>query len=274
MPELPEVETIARNLREGRLGLQVPGQKIADISNDWRRQIAMPDWESFHEQLCGQTILDVQRRGKYLVFPCSKGTLLIHLRMSGDILLADHHQPAGGHEHTIFYFADGWSMRFSNTRKFGRVFYTTNPAAIYDKLGPEPLGDIFTANWFYSRLSRRKRKIKPLMMDQSFLAGMGNIYTDEALHRAHIHPERNADTLSFKEAETLWQYIRETLEEGIQRQGASIDWIYRGGDFQNAFQVYHRTGLPCPTCGTAIERILVGQRSTHFCPACQPETVP
>jgi len=274
MPELPEVETIARNLREGRLGLQVPGQVIVDISNDWERQIAAPDWKTFRCKLRGQTILDVQRRGKYLVFPCTKGTLLIHLRMSGDILLVDHQEPAGGHEHTVFHFASGWSMRFSNTRKFGRVWYLEDPAEIYDRLGPEPLGSEFTADWLYTELTKRRRKIKPLLMDQTFLAGMGNIYTDETLHRAHIHPERTSDTLSRQEAESLWQNIRSTIEEGILRQGASIDWIYRGGDFQNTFQVYRRTGLPCPTCGTPVERILVGQRSTHFCPKCQPETQP
>jgi len=271
MPELPEVETIARNLKNGSLGLRVPGQVIADVSNDWERQIAVPAWQQFHHELPGQTILDVRRRGKFLVFPCSEGSLLIHLRMSGDILLAEHHQPAGGHEHTVFLFESGWSMRFSNPRKFGRVYYARDPESICGRLGPEPLGVQFTADWFADSLSQRRRAVKPLLMDQNFLAGMGNIYTDEALHRAHIHPRRTASTLSRAESENLWQQIRQTLMEGVERQGASIDWIYKGGDFQNTFHVYRRTGLPCPTCTTPIERILVGQRGTHFCPKCQPE---
>lgn len=271
MPELPEVETIARNLREGRLGLPVPGQVIADISCDWPRQIAIDTPQALRSRLKGHTILEVRRRGKFLVFPCSESTFLIHLRMSGDLLLEPEHRPAGGHEHTVFQFESGWSMRFHNPRKFGRVYLTTNPEAFYENLGPEPLGDDFTPDWLYKHLASRSRIIKPLLMDQSFLAGLGNIYTDESLHRAGIHPRRKSDSLSREEAHNLWKSIRDTLSEGIRRQGASIDWIYRGGDFQNTLRVYKCTGLPCPTCETPIERILVGQRGTHFCPNCQPE---
>ncbi len=274
MPELPEVETIARNLREGVLGVPLPGQVITNISSDWPRQIATHSVEDFRSQLQGQAILDVCRRGKFLVLPCTVQTLFIHLRMSGDLILVRDHLPASGHEHTVFHFQSGWSMRFRNPRKFGRVFLTGDPDIYYDKLGPEPLGDTFTSDWFYQHVSSRSRIIKPLLMDQAFLAGMGNIYTDEALHKAGIHPRRRSDSLTNNEVEKLWHSIREILSEGIKRQGASIDWIYRGGDFQNTFQVYRRTGLPCPTCGSPIKRIVIGQRGTHFCPACQPEKMP
>jgi formamidopyrimidine-DNA glycosylase len=120
-------------------------------------------------------------------------------------------------------------------------------------------------------LGGRQRLLKPLLLDQGFLAGLGNIYTDEALHLARLHPNRIAGQLSDEEAGRLWVAIRAVLDEGIRRQGASIDWVYRGGDFQNSFRVYQRTGLPCPVCGTVIVRRVVGQRGTHFCPVCQPD---
>ncbi|MCX6034993.1 MAG: DNA-formamidopyrimidine glycosylase, partial [Chloroflexi bacterium] len=135
--------------------------------------------------------------------------------------------------------------------------------------GPEPLSEAFTADWLYSSLHIRRRQLKPLLLDQAFLAGLGNIYTDEALHLAKLHPLLLSDLVTKKQAKGLWQAIRKVLEEGIRRNGASIDWVYRGGDFQNHFRVYGRTGEPCPVCGTPIERTTVGQRGTHFCPKCQ-----
>jgi formamidopyrimidine-DNA glycosylase len=128
----------------------------------------------------------------------------------------------------------------------------------------------FTAPYFYELLRARHRQIKPLLLDQAFIAGLGNIYTDEALHSARIHPLTLADSLDLTQAEKLLAGIRQVLQEGISRNGASIDWVYRGGDFQNHFRVYQRTGEPCPDCDTPIERIVVGQRGTHFCPTCQP----
>jgi formamidopyrimidine-DNA glycosylase len=118
-------------------------------------------------------------------------------------------------------------------------------------------------------MQKRKRQIKPLLLDQSFIAGMGNIYTDEALFLSRIHPLTRADQITSAQAEQLLENIRLVLKEGIIRNGASIDWVYRGGEFQNYFRVYQRTGQPCPVCGSPIERIVVGQRGTHFCPVCQ-----
>ena len=160
-------------------------------------------------------------------------------------------------------------MVFNDTRKFGRVWLTDTPEEVLGKLGPEPFGDEFTAKWLHENLHGRHRQLKPLLLDQTFLAGLGNIYTDEALHMAKLHPLRASDSVNAKQAEGLWNAIREVLQEGIRTNGASIDWVYRGGEYQNHFRVYDRTGEPCPVCGTKIKKLVVGQRGTHICPKCQ-----
>jgi formamidopyrimidine-DNA glycosylase len=158
---------------------------------------------------------------------------------------------------------------FNDTRKFGRIWLVRDPQEVVQGLGPEPLSNDFTADDLYERLHLRHRQLKPLLLDQSFLAGLGNIYTDEALHRARLHPLTLSDSLNREQAQHLWEAIREVLQEGIRRNGSSIDWVYRGGEYQNYFRVYGQAGKPCPVCGTAIERLVVGQRSTHICPNCQ-----
>lgn len=282
MPELPEVETVARTLREGGQGrAPVVGRSIARARLLWQRTLAEPQMEeaAVSARLAGQAIGAVERRGKFLVFTLQRDTLLIHLRMSGDIRVepgaaADGTPaPLQPHDRLVLDFTDGWRMAFNDTRKFGRAWLVTDPQSVLGTLGPEPFDAQFSAAELYARLSRAHRQIKPLLLDQSFIAGLGNIYTDEALYRARIHPLRLSSSLSEAEAAGLWQAIREVLEEGIRRNGASIDWAYRGGDFQNHFQVYQRTGEPCPRCGAPITRITVGQRGTHFCPKCQAERI-
>ena len=285
MPELPEVETITRSLRNAadlafldsadysnRPG--VVSRRIADVEVNWQRSIAEPDAVSFCRRLRGQTIADVQRRGKYLVFQLDPDWMLIHLRMSGDIRV----EPRSGkllqpHDRVILNFTDGVRMVFNDTRKFGRVWLVAEPLTVLGGLGPEPLSADLGVEEFHHALLRYKRAIKAVLLDQGFIAGMGNIYTDEALHLAGIHPLEKSASLSTKRAEALLIAIRTVLEEGIRRNGASIDWVYRGGDFQNYFRVYQRTGEACPNCGTKIERIVVGQRGTHFCPVCQPHGI-
>jgi formamidopyrimidine-DNA glycosylase len=191
--------------------------------------------------------------------------------MSGDIYLQSGSEPRGPYEHTIFYLNDDWQLRFSDSRKFGRIYYVQDPKEVLGHLGPEPLDPLFTSEIFLERLKRHRRMLKPLLLDQRFLAGLGNIYVDEALHHAGIHPKTQSDTLSSAQVDKLWEAIRTALETGLRHNGASIDWVYRGGNFQNEFRVYQRTGDPCPVCSTAIERIVMGQRGTHFCPSCQPE---
>ncbi len=162
-------------------------------------------------------------------------------------------------------------MVFNDTRKFGRVWLTDDMEKVLGRLGPEPLGQSFTSHWLYDALQSCHRQLKPLLLDQTFLAGLGNIYTDEALHMAKLHPRALSDSVTAKQAERLHQAIQFILQEGIRRNGASIDWVYRGGDFQNHFRVYGRDGEPCLVCGTTIQKIIVGQRGTHICPNCQKE---
>jgi len=237
----------------------------------WPRHVAAPSPTAFKRRIRGRRIDDVQRRAKYLVLPLDQGTLLVHLKMTGDLCLARAETPRGPYDHTIFHLDEGWELRFSDARKFGKVYLLDRPADVLGNLGPEPLADEFTSQRLADQLDSRSRAIKPLLLDQRFVAGLGNIYADEALHRAGIHPLTPANKLSEAQIENLWQSIRRSLQEGIAKNGASLDWVYQGGDYQNHFLVYGRAGEPCPTCGQLIARIVVAQRGTHFCPACQPE---
>ncbi len=264
MPELPEVETIARTLRPGLVG-----KTILEADVRWARTLATPSAKRFKEQIQGQVIQSVGRRAKFLNIQLNAYNLLIHLRMSGDLVIKDGKIKAEKHDRLILALSDNKYLAFNDTRKFGRVWLTDNVEKVLGKLGPEPLSDNFTSQWLYNALASRHRQLKPLLLDQTFIAGLGNIYTDEALHMAKLHPLKLSDSVTKKQAERLHQSIREVLQEGILRNGASIDWVYRGGDFQNHFRVYGRVDEKCPVCGTKIKRIIVGQRSTHFCPNCQ-----
>ena len=271
MPELPEVETIARHLREGHDGApSLAGKQITSVTIRWPRHIARPSTRSFRRRMRSRTIREVGRRGKYLVFGMDQGSLLVHLKMSGELYLAPAGHPRQRFDRTVFHLRDGWELRFSDSRKFGRVFWVEDPKSVLEPLGPEPFSGEFTSALLGERLRSRRRSLKPLLLDQTFVAGLGNIYADEALHRARLHPLRRSDRLSDEEVERLWRGIQAALSEGLDHNGASIDWVYRGGDFQNHFRVYQRTGEPCPVCGTPIRRRVIGQRSSHFCPSCQP----
>ncbi|MBI4770678.1 MAG: DNA-formamidopyrimidine glycosylase [Chloroflexi bacterium] len=271
MPELPEVETIARQLREGsgERGPGVVGRTLAGLWTDWPRHLAGLSPQAFGDRIAGQRVEAVGRRGKYLIFDLSRDSLLIHLRMSGRLAVAPAGSPRDGHDHTCLLVEDGAELRFNDTRKFGRVHLVSDLAEVVGALGPEPLDPGFSAGQLGQMLAARSRALKPLLLDQRFLAGVGNIYADEALHRARLHPLRRSNSLSPGEVERLHRSLRETLLQGIRLNGASIDWVYPGGDMQNEFVVYGRTGRPCPRCGAPIQRITVGQRGTHLCPNCQ-----
>ena len=272
MPELPEVETIARTLRP-----QLIGRRIVQADVRWARTVAMPSVKKFREQIKGQKIVAVSRRAKFLNIqlstlrePQGKAyNLLIHLRMSGDLLVKQGKIKPEKHDRLILTLANNRSLVFNDTRKFGRVWLTKDIEKVLGRLGPEPLSDDFTSGWLYNALRSHHRQLKPLLLDQMFLAGLGNIYTDESLHKAKLNPRALSDSVTAKQAKNLHRVIQAILQEGIRRNGASIDWVYRGGDFQNHFRVYGRDGEPCPVCGTTIERIIVGQRGTHICPNCQ-----
>ena len=271
MPELPEVETIRRGLISGSDGVpSLVHQRITSVDLFWPKTVASPDPLQFIQGLQQREIVSLSRRGKFLLINLDHGTLIFHLRMSGDLSMQPAGEPTQQHDRLQLNFNSGWKLVFNDTRKFGRAWLTEDPQKVLSGIGPEPLDPDLTPDKFHAMLQVRSRQIKPLLMDQRFLAGLGNIYTDEALFSAGIHPLRRSDTLTQPEAEQLLAAIREVLQQGILSKGASIDWVYRGGDFQNHFQVYKRTGSPCPRCGTPIQRIVVGQRSTHFCPVCQP----
>lgn len=268
MPELPEVETIVRGLRAAN---NIVGKSISNSQVLWQRSLAVPLPDEFQQLIKGQQVKGVERRGKFILIRLTRQSLLIHLRMSGDIFVESGESSRNAkHDRVILEFRDGCRLIFNDTRKFGRVWLVDETQSVLGRLGPEPLDEALTQEFFYEKLSRSKRQIKPLLLDQTFIAGLGNIYTDEALFIAGIHPSTPAYMISADKAACLLTAIREVLEEGIRRNGASIDWVYRGGDFQNYFKVYQRDGEPCQRCGTLIKRITLGQRGTHFCPQCQP----
>jgi formamidopyrimidine-DNA glycosylase len=221
-------------------------------------------------------IRNVSRRGKFLCIQLSDYDLLIHLRMSGDLALKDGIVRPARHDRLILRLQRSLrgkqrSLVFNDTRKFGRVWLTANAAEVTARLGPEPLSDDFSPQWLSAALRKHHRQLKPLLLDQTFLAGLGNIYADESLHLARLHPLTLSNSVTPAQAKRLHAAIQTTLREGIRRNGASFDWVYRGGDFQNYFRVYDREGKPCPVCGTQIQKLVVGQRGTHICPNCQKE---
>jgi len=264
MPELPEVETFARQLKPALVG-----KRILSADLRWNRTLATPSPKKFREQIVGQKILDVGRRAKFLNIQLKDFSLLVHLRMSGDLLIRNSTIGLEKHDRLIIKLSGNKSLVFNDTRKFGRVWLTANSEEVLGRLGPEPFGREFTPQWLYTALHHKKRQLKPLLLDQTFLAGLGNIYTDEALHIAKLHPAAASDSVTTEQAEALHEAIRKVLRAGIRRNGASIDWAYRGGQFQNYFRVYDREGTACPVCGTEIQKIIVGQRGTHICPQCQ-----
>ena len=271
MPELPEVETVVRGLRE-----PLTGRRILSMWHDWLPTIHSPAPEEFAARVTGQTVRGLGRRGKYILIHLDDYTLVVHLKMSGRLYVAAAaaQQWADRWVHVRFELDAGWQLRFSDVRKFGRVYLTADVADLLSHLGPEPLGEDFTLAHFVAGLRGRKLAIKSRLLQQEFVAGVGNIYADEALFRAGIHPQRAAGEVKVDEAARLHETVREALRAGIKHEGASINWYRKPdgskGQSQNHFFVYGRGELPCLRCGTAIHKIRLGQRGTHFCPACQP----
>ena len=264
MPELPEVETIARGLRP-----ELVGRTILSADVRWARTLATPSSKKFKERVRGQKIKAVARRAKFLILQLETYNILIHLRMSGDLAVRKGKITPEKHDRLLLYLSGGKVLAFNDTRKFGRVWLTNEPERVLGRLGPEPLERGFTVEWLYDHLQVHKRQLKPLLLDQTFLAGLGNIYADECLNMAKLHPLARANTIRPARAEALHKAIRAVLREGIRRNGASIDWVYRGGEYQDYFRVYDREGKPCVACGATIQKFTVGQRGTHICPSCQ-----
>ena len=274
MPELPEVETVARLIRP-----RLVGRSVRSVQVGWRRTLGGMTPERFASAVCGATVARVWRRAKYVVLDLERGGapaghLLGHLRMSGRF----HVEPAGwdGGPHLRLSLAldDGRAFHFVDVRKFGRLVWVADLERTFARLGPEPLGEDFTAGWLLRSLRARRRLLKPLLLDQAFVAGLGNIYVDESLHRARLHPLARSERVGAAAAGRLHGAIQQVLREAIEREGSSFDTFYRTpegrpGSYQEQFQVYGRDGRPCLACGGTVRRIVVGQRGTHLCPRCQ-----
>jgi formamidopyrimidine-DNA glycosylase len=274
MPELPEVQTVVNDLNLAGL----PGRNITGAQVYWPRTIDTLSPEEFCRQIARQQIITIWRRAKYIVIDFASGLhLLIHLRMSGRIHLVMSETERGKHEHVVLDLDNGQQLRFHDTRKFGRLFLVNDLKMVVGKLGPEPLGDDFTITWFIDHLHQKKRQLKPLLLDQTFLAGLGNIYVDEALWEAKLHPLRLSSSLTTSEIQALHKAIRKVLQKGIKNLGTTLGTgkanFYsvgrRTGSNSEELNVFRRTGLQCSHCDAIIERIIVGQRSTHICPVCQ-----
>jgi formamidopyrimidine-DNA glycosylase len=279
VPELPEVETVARDLRA-----LVVGAKIVGASCDWPATIATHDPDAFAAAVSGLVVEAVGRRGKRIVIELSGDrALTVHLKMTGQLFVVTPQIPGDRHVHLILDLDDGRELRFRDIRKFGRVgLYTRSEmgelqtdegvASPLADLGPEPLDPSFTLAAFRSRMSVRRGRLKSLLTDQTFIAGVGNIYADEALWRARLHPLRTAATLQPDDDRRLHVELLAVLTEGVERRGSSIDdYTAPGGDgsMQERLDVYQREGAPCRRCGHPIRRIVLGQRATHFCSYCQ-----
>ena len=269
MPELPEVETIRCELAP-----RVTGRSITGVALEWPRMVQIPPAEAFMAGLAGQRIARLERRGKFLIFQLASGdSLIVHFRMSGSLLL-DTEGESDPYVRAIFRLDNGSRLRLRDPRKLGRMYLVSDASQVVGKLGPEPLGNAFTVGAFERMLARRSAPIKAVLCDQAFLAGVGNMYADEALFTAGIHPLRRACDLSPQDTERLHRSIRSVLQQAIAGCGASISDYYRpggeSGTAQFTFRVAHRKGQPCPVCGTPIERVMIRQRGSYFCPACQP----
>ena len=276
MPELPEVETVVRDL----LAAEVVGKVIVDVRVSWPRTVEGISPHTFKSRACGCRILDVQRRAKYIVIPLSSRLWLIgHLRMTGRLEISAVSEPRAVHERMALVLDSGQEIRFIDTRKFGRWAVSDDPSTKLGPLGPEPLSPRFTSHHLHSILQAHRRMLKPLLLDQHVIAGLGNIYVDEALWVAGLHPCSSSDSVSNEQARRLYRAIREVLRKGIRSMGTSLGTgkgnFYsvagRRGRNQDGLRVFRRQGEPCPRCDTIIERLVVGQRSTHICPSCQAQ---
>ncbi|KIL35539.1 5-hydroxymethyluracil DNA glycosylase [Cohnella kolymensis] len=273
MPELPEVETVRRTLNT-----LIPGKKIDRVTVKLPRILQKPDDPGlFTARLEGRTFQSVERRGKFLRMVLDGLVLVSHLRMEGRYGVYSEDEPVEPHTHVIFHFTDGTELRYKDVRQFGTMHLFLPgeefQAPPLNKLGLEPLDEGFTLDAFKKAIGKRTTKIKPLLLNQEVIVGLGNIYVDEALHTAGIHPERAADELKPKEIDRLYHAILDTLSAAVEAGGSSIKSYVNGqgemGLFQHRLRAYGRTGEPCEICGSLIEKSVVGGRGTHICPSCQ-----
>ena len=273
MPELPEVETVARDLRRHLLPDDAAGPVITGGRVAWTRTLRDGDPAAFVSGVTGRRIEAVGRRGKQIIVDLDGGAFLtIHLKMTGQVFVVPAALPRDPYERLALALEDGREIRFRDVRKFGRIGLYRADDDPFDGVGPEPLDDRFTIREFRRRIRGRRARLKPLLVDQAFIAGIGNIYADEALWRSKLHPLRSARSLHPGDERALYRHIREILFEAVERRGSSIDDYTApdgDGEMQERLDVYQRTGQPCRRCGRPIRRIVIGIRATHFCTWCQ-----
>ncbi|MBA7678221.1 Formamidopyrimidine-DNA glycosylase [subsurface metagenome] len=272
MPELPEVETIKNELLP-----HIVGRRVTGVTLFWEGIVRQPSVKEFYSHLIGQRLTGLARRGKYLIFSLTSGeVLIIHLKMTGSLLLKPALAEADKFVRAVIHLDKEPELHFRDPRKLGVMWLVEDASSVVGKLGPEPLEAGFTPQVLSQRLANRTAPIKALLSDQTFIAGIGNMYADEALFAARIHPLRSGGNLSSEEIEHLHRAIQQVLWSAIGNKGASTDTYFRPdgtrGTAHFQFQVAHRlSGKLCSVCGTPIERIVVRNRGSYFCPHCQPD---
>ncbi|MCT2537191.1 DNA-formamidopyrimidine glycosylase [Aquibacillus koreensis] len=273
MPELPEVETIRKTLRQ-----LVLNKTIKEVSVFWPKMIKQPDdVEIFKQMLEGQTILEIGRKGKFLLFELTDYILVSHLRMEGKYGVFNEKESVLKHTHVVFHFTDGHELRYNDVRKFGTMHLFEKGEELTNKplsqIGPDPFEESFHFDTFYEKVKKSERAIKNILLDQTVIAGLGNIYVDETLYKAGIHPLRKGNSLSKEEAERIQRYATETLAEAVEQGGTTIRSYVNSqgqiGMFQQQLFVYGQENKPCKNCGSPIEKMKVNGRGTHLCLTCQ-----
>jgi formamidopyrimidine-DNA glycosylase len=274
VPELPEVETIRRDLEPRVVGRRITSVRIVPDSGKPVAVVKAMDEALFREAVAGAKIAGLSRRGKYLVFDLDTGMkLVVHLRMTGALLHRRHEDPPDKYLRAVLQLDDSSELRFTDLRKFGGLWLVGSVEEVTTALGPEPLGEGFTRDLLAAAVRERKAPVKSIILDQRRVAGIGNIYADEALFEAGIDPRRLGKDMTLEDVLALHSAIGKVLLAGVESRGASfrdyLDADGRPGNMQMYVKVFRRTGKPCYNCGTAIERVKVGGRGTHFCPRCQ-----
>ena len=271
MPELPEVESVIRGLQD-----ELVGRSIVEVCCLWKPTLANTNALELAESMNGHKIQALSRRAKYILLHITHGALAIHLRMTGRLYISD---PQTFHEadrwlRVYFTLDDGRQLRFSDLRKFGRIYWVRDLPSFLGHLGPEPLSGSFSPNYWQEELSRRNKSLKAVLLDQGIVAGLGNIYADESCFLAGLHPARRANEMTASESHRLHRSIRDILRYAIRYEGASFQWYRKpdgnSGNLQKHFYVFNREGEFCRSCVTQIEKIRLVGRGTHFCPHCQP----
>ena len=270
MPELPEVQTVVDFLKD-----QLPNQMIKSVQspNGYDGVFENGSLKEYQAFLCGHQILSISRRGKFIIMELDNGFLLFHLRMTGCFMLEIPDTKELKYVSFQLKFSNGSKLYFRDTRKFGRAYICQNLDWLENRLGIEPLSDNLTPLWLFHQIKQRNRLIKPLLMDQRFIAGLGNIYVDEALWQAKIHPKTISSRIGKSRCNKLCIAIQDILNHAIENKGTTIiDFNYgrnEKGRFKNKLKVFKRTNEPCPRCSMPISKMFVSQRGTHYCKKCQ-----